>query len=128
MGADIKIVSNNVPQCQKQLDAAVAKSLMVVGLQAEGYAKLLCPVDTGNLRNSITHETDGATAVIGTNVEYAAHVEYGHTQEVGRYVPAIGKRLKAPFVAARPYLRPAVEDHVDEYKQIFFAVLAESMK
>ena len=31
-------------------------------------------------------------------VEYAPFVEYGHRQEPGRYVPAIGKRLKASWV------------------------------
>ena len=37
------------------LDAALARGLEKCGLVAEGYAKKLCPVDTGNLRNSITH-------------------------------------------------------------------------
>ncbi len=31
-------------------------------------------------------------------VLYAAYVEYGHRQEPGRYVPAIGKRLKRGWV------------------------------
>ena len=31
-------------------------------------------------------------------VEYASYVEYGHRQEPGRYVPAIGKRLKKGWV------------------------------
>lgn len=32
------------------------------------------------------------------SVNYASHVEYGHRQEPGRYVPAIGKRLKNAWV------------------------------
>ena len=56
---------------------------------------------TGNLRNSLTHTTDASTAYIGTDVEYAVHVEFGTT------------RMKP-----RPYLKPAVEAHVDEYKEI----------
>ncbi len=32
------------------------------------------------------------------NLDYAESVEDGHQQEVGRYVPAIGKRLKKPLV------------------------------
>ncbi|WP_302816149.1 HK97 gp10 family phage protein [Selenomonas flueggei] len=32
------------------------------------------------------------------NTEYASYVEYGHRQTPGRYVPAIGKRLKAAWV------------------------------
>ena len=31
-------------------------------------------------------------------VEYASYVEYGHRQQVGRYVPALGKRLKQGWV------------------------------
>lgn len=53
---------------------AVLRALERCGEQAEGYAKDLAPVDTGNLRNSISHKVDdGEPAVyIGTNVEYAA--------------------------------------------------------
>lgn len=32
------------------------------------------------------------------SVNYASYVEYGHRQEPGRYVPAIGKRLKSSWV------------------------------
>lgn len=31
-------------------------------------------------------------------VEYASYVEYGHRQQAGRYVPALGKRLKQGWV------------------------------
>lgn len=55
-------------------NSAVAKALEMIGLKAENYAKLLCPVDTGRLRNSITHKQQGETEIIGTNVEYAAYV------------------------------------------------------
>lgn len=49
----------------------IEKALKSVALTAEKYAKQDCPVDTGRLRSSITHETDKNTAYIGTNVEYA---------------------------------------------------------
>ncbi len=52
----------------------VAKALEIIGLKAENYAKILCPVDTGRLRNSITHRREGEAEIIGTNVEYAAYV------------------------------------------------------
>ena len=48
---------------------------------AETYAKDLTPVDTGTLRNSITHrvETKGKMimVIIGSNVHYAPYVEFG---------------------------------------------------
>ena len=34
-------------------------------------------------------------------VEYASYVEYGHRQQPGRYVPAIGKRLKKRWVEGK---------------------------
>lgn len=49
----------------------IEKALEKVGLIAERNAKLACPVDTGRLRNSISHTHDKNTAYIGTNVEYA---------------------------------------------------------
>ena len=42
----------------KSLEGQIDVALEAVGLQAEGYAKLKCPVDTGRLRNSLTHVTE----------------------------------------------------------------------
>lgn len=36
--------------------------------------------------------------IVSNNTEYAAYVNYGHRQTPGRYVPAIGKKLKASWV------------------------------
>lgn len=87
------------------LDAAKAAKTMaleIIGGKAESYAKAACPVDTGRLRNSITHEQFSEdTEVIGTNVEYAPYVELGTHK-----------------MKARPYLRPAAENHTAEYKAI----------
>lgn len=77
----------------------IERALEKVGLTAERYAKLACPVDTGRLRNSISHTHDKNTAYIGTNVEYAPYVEMGTKK-----------------MAARPYLKPAIADHIQEYK------------
>lgn len=43
----------------------------------EADAKRFCPVDTGNLRNSISTDTHVLSAEIGPTAEYAAFVEYG---------------------------------------------------
>ena len=103
-----------------EVEAAIKRALEICGGKAETYAKQLCPVDTGNLRNSITHKQEGDdTELIGTNVEYAPYVEFGHHQEAGRYVAAIGKRLVRDYVPGKPYLTPSLENHVSEYKQVF---------
>lgn len=84
-------------------DIAVERALEAIGLAAEGYAKLLCPVDTGRLRNSITHDVraEEDAVYVGTNVEYAAYVEFGTS------------RMKA-----QKYMEPAIKDHKDEYEAI----------
>ena len=112
-------------------DEACLRALERCGLQAEGYAKDLCPVDTGALRNSISHKVDPGepAAYIGTNQEYAPYVEFGtgHYSTTGGGTPKshwaykgddgkfhIGKPMKA-----RPYLKPAVANHVGTYRNIF---------
>ena len=46
-------------------------------LLVENTAKMYCPVDTGQLRNSITHMVTDNVGYIGTNVKYAPYVEFG---------------------------------------------------
>ena len=114
------IAVDNIDKVGQELVDACKRALEICGGKAETYAKINCPVRTGNLRNSITHDVaeDGKSVTIGTDVEYGMFVELGHIQEVGRYVPAIGKRLKNEYVKPRPFLRPAIENHLSEYKSI----------
>ena len=102
-----------------ELNKACETGLEMVGAAAEGHAVEYCPVDTGRLSGSLTHEAESNRSMaVGTNVDYSVPVELGHKQQPGRYVPKLGKRLKADFVAARPFLRPAMENHTDEYTEL----------
>ena len=56
------------------MEKGIKNGLEAIGLTAETYAKKETPVDTGRLRNSISHTVDGEAAYIGSNVEYAAFV------------------------------------------------------
>lgn len=117
---------------QGAVDRAFARAAEIIGGKCESYAKKLCPVDTGNLRNSITHsfgvENGNTVVYVGSAVSYAPYVELGHTQEAGRYVAAIGARLVADYVEGKPYLRPAMEDHLNEYKQVLISELSSGKK
>ena len=75
----VEVREDNREAIANAIDRALVAALEEVGLVAEGYAKRACPVDTGRLRNSITHIVDERTrhVVIGTNVEYAPYVELG---------------------------------------------------
>ena len=109
MGMDIEIASDNTEEIMEQVTDRIKVALEAVGLQGEAYAKRYCPVDTGRLRNSITHTTDEDSAYIGTNVEYAPYVEYGTSK-----------------TKAQPFLAPAAQNHSDEYKEIFESYLRTS--
>lgn len=107
--------------------AAVEKALEECGLVAEGYAKKLAPVDTGNLRNSISHKVDPEepAVYIGTNSSYAAYQEFGTGiyTEGGRDTPWVYQDEKGNWHwtrgnKAQPFLKPAVANHAKQYRQI----------
>lgn len=60
-----------------QLPEAIEKGLEKACLVVETDAKVRCPVDDGQLRQSIHHTVEGDTGVVGSNVEYAPYVEIG---------------------------------------------------
>lgn len=97
----IEFVSH-LKEIQGMSQQAIDNALEIIGGMAESYAKQKCPVDTGRLRNSITHQQEGKrTVAIGSNVVYAPFVELGTI------------RMKA-----QPYLRPAIEEHSADYQRV----------
>ncbi len=109
---------------------ACTRALVRCGQQAEGYAKEYSPVPvTGNLENSITHLVVGKTAYIGTNCEYAGYVEFGtgHYSTIGggtpkkhwAYMGDDGEWHFAKPMKPQPFLKPAVANHTQTYKNIF---------
>lgn len=100
--ADVQVqVTSNKDEALEAAEAAIARALERIGLRAERMAKTYCPVDTGRLRSSISHTTTDDSAIIGTNVEYAPYVELGTSKR-----------------KAKPYLAPAIQNHLDEYRRI----------
>ena len=103
MAGDVSVKQDNAKQVAAGIESAVDAALEKIGLLAEGYAIKKCPVDTGHLRGSITHEVDfdGGAVYIGTNVEYAPYVELGTSRQ-----------------KAQPFLRPAASEHGAQYRQV----------
>ncbi|MCG6796351.1 HK97 gp10 family phage protein [Geobacillus sp. YHL] len=83
------------------------QTIKQIAVFVEAEAKLRAPVDTGRLRNSITHQTENSEtqskAYIGTNVEYAPYVEFG---------------VASKNIRPQPYLRPAIDENQDRIKEI----------
>jgi len=135
--AMLKKRRDDIPQI---LRAAMEKGVLVI----EGEAKRRCPVDTGRLRASITTaasvEGEQVVATVGTNVEYAAAVEYG----TGVFSED-GKGRKTPWVwkgdgkkhggwhttsgyPATPFIRPAYESRKLEAMRVIAEFLKEKLE
>lgn len=89
-------------------------------------AKAAAPRDSGGLANSVRVDVSGGRGRVGYTAEHAPHVEYGHRQTPGRYVPAIGKRLKASFVPGQHFFRPCVERARSNFKRRIREALEEA--
>ena len=69
--AQLGNISSNV------LPDAIKKALEQSCLIVEGDAKAKCPVDSGQLRQSINHKVEDNAGWVSTNVEYAPYVHQG---------------------------------------------------
>ena len=133
------IVNDKTPEIIEETKKAVKRALKRMGSQAEKYAKALCPVGTvesvgkkgyigGTLRNSITHKVTSSGSLqgvsIGSNVVYAPFVELGtgpffvKPPDWESFEPYKKKGGAHGYVRPRPFLRPALKDHLDEYKKM----------
>ena len=117
---EYEVTVNNIPRVRSELHNKIYEALEVCGGTAERFASYLCPVGTeetthiagykgGSLRSTIRHEFEGDDTVavkaggidgIYKFVNYAVYVEMGT------------RKMKA-----QPYLKPAFEDHLDQYRQ-----------
>ncbi|WP_236053381.1 HK97 gp10 family phage protein [Streptomyces musisoli] len=100
----------------------VARAVERTRIDVQNEARRRAPVDTGRLRSSIVSRAEGGGRslgyVIGTNVNYAAAVEYGTAPHVIKpkykqalYWPGAAHpvaKVNHPGTAARPFLRPAI--------------------
>lgn len=69
-------LTDNTDLVRQAAEDAIQRALERVGLFVEGEAKLELQkdpprIDTGALRNSITHTVKGRAVIVGTNLKYA---------------------------------------------------------
>lgn len=133
MSIDINITDNS-NEILKELGDKTPQILEAIGLTAEAYAKMLTPVDTGRLRNSITHAVKGNDVYIGTNVEYGIWHELGTgifaTDGQGRKSPWAFQDSKGVWhytkgVKPKHMLKKAASEHSTEYKAIIENLLKD---
>ncbi len=108
-----------------KMENALAKAGEIV--RADAAAN--CPVDTGRLSQSITSQVEGDSAVVGTNVEYGIHVEFGtgskgdpsveHTTKKTWTYYSGGRFYTTSGQAPQPFLVPALKNNVPQIIQAF---------
>lgn len=135
MGIKINKTEDHTQEVLSALETAKLKALTIIGMKLEKYAKALCPVGTsestgikgyrgGTLRNSITYQVQDDEVWVGSNVEYAPYVELGTgphfvpPPDWEEFTAPAGTGIKHAYVHPRPFLRPAIEDHTSEFKEI----------
>ena len=93
----------------REIDKKVLNKAVNLGA---AHARRNTPVVTGFMRKSwhvspTEVKSDGAEKSLYNTADYASYVNDGHRQEVGRYVPALGKTLKKPWVEGQYMLEKA---------------------
>lgn len=107
-GGALQVNEDNSEQVSLEIKQAIRSALREIGERAVGHATDIVPVRTGNLKSSIAYDADDSQVIIGSDVTYASYVEEG-------------TRNMRP----RPYLRPAIVDHLDEYREIIRRAMGE---
>lgn len=125
-------IKDNSKEVLSAFEQQLKNGLEAIGLTAEGYAKDNTPIDTGRLRNSMSHAVEEDTVYIGTNVEYAPYIEFGTgiyaTEGIGRQDPWFFEDANGNWHITRgskPHhmLKKAATEHNSEYKKMIEAAL-----
>lgn len=136
--------TDNTPQLHEALDSWAERVLTIWGMKVQDYAQLLVPTGKadstgiegyvgGALKQSLTFALDLAkkTVTIGSNLFYSVYVELGTgvhaTNDNGRKTPWVWKDFNGKWHFTRGmkaandgkgFLRPAVEEHIEELREI----------
>ena len=151
--ADVEVeVDSNLTEVLKLLESASEQALEMVGGNVESWAKALVvhPKKLApELRNSITHVVEDGVLSVGSNQQVAPYIELGtgpnyepppewmqNEAQGGRgqaglkswvYFDLLDNEFKIGTPQeARPFLRPAFMDHLQEIGDFLKAELSEN--
>lgn len=141
MGKVCKVDVREIEQLKEKLKqfenfdkkAVMVRTIQEIAKELVKTVKTKTPVDTGKLKDSweisvVRDHGDYVEVYVYNNTDYASHVEYGHKQEVGRYVHAIRRHLVRPYVEGRFFLKKSVEIVDDKTPAIIKRELEKALK
>ncbi|WP_278951946.1 HK97 gp10 family phage protein [Lactobacillus apis] len=116
-----------------QLKSEVKNSVRNVGETYKRNAESRTPVQSGELRRSWQLKGpffagSDITVELKNGKNYASFVENGHRQTPGRYVPAIGKKLKASWVPGQHFLQKATDETRGQVPQLLTPVMDDILR
>ena len=116
-----------------QLKNEVKNSVRNVGETYKRNAESRTPVQSGELRRSWQLKGpffagSDITIELRNSKNYASFVENGHRQTPGRYVPAIGKKLKASWVPGQHFLQKATKQTSNQIPQLITPVMDDILR
>lgn len=125
------------PKVLEQMEEQILLGLEMIGQEAEKNAKEECPVDTGLLRNSITHALAGKAPATksykadkpdkngvtksGTYTRKAPKKQGEHSVYIGsnvEYAISVEYGDKNHKTGKKHFLKDAATNHNDQYKEI----------
>lgn len=138
MAMTVTVLSNRLPKIAATMQNRVSQAVRKSAFDIQARAQAMAPVDTGNLKGSISTEIagDGLSAEVTANADYAAHVEYGTAPHVIRPrnasmlafkvggVTVFAKEVNHPGTAAQPFMTPAAE----EVRPSFIAAVKQAVE
>lgn len=122
------------------IEQSTQKALLKGGAMFESDAKERCPVDTGELRESIhTEAIDAQTVTVGTSCEHGIYVEYGTgpkgdpsvphtTKESWRYKDKGGNWHTSHGQPPQPFMRTAFSENKDKVMDAVKESIKEDVK
>lgn len=130
----MEVIDNFEKAIEEDIPEALYNALEHAALIVESSAKINCPVDDGQLRQSITHSIENeegqAIAYIGTNVAYAPYVEKGTgiynpdgRKTAWSYQDVKGEWRTTRGMKEQPFLQPALDKNRQEVMDCFKGII-----
>lgn len=106
---------NHLNGVENRLNDSVKQAVKQNALEMETKAKMLAPVDTGNLRRnintSVKESSDSISAEVASNAEYSIYVEYGTSKQQAQ--PFMNPAFVAQQTQFETDMRQALKKGVD---------------
>lgn len=121
----VKLNVNNIEEAKKIMHKRILVALEASGLYAERKAKEKCPVDTGRLRNSITHVVSGdPERSYSFSADFTSRFLTGENRKLSKeekaednkvyIIPKTDENLETLWIGTNVFYAPYVETGVLE--------------